>query len=69
MSPSGLEILESTPNPEGGPAPVPHTNPCRLSARKWNVVTAKKKSLRLEVLCALLPLGKAYLNALIKLSN
>lgn len=44
MSPSGLEILESTPSPEGGPAPGPHTNPCRRSARKWNVITAEKAS-------------------------
>lgn len=62
-SPSGLEILASTPNPAGGPAPGPRTIPCRLSGRKGNVITFLK-SLRVEAFCAFL-----YLNALMKVSS
>lgn len=41
MSPSGLEMLENTHILEGGPAPVLHTSPCRLSVIKFNIITAK----------------------------
>lgn len=41
MSPSGLEMLESIHILEGGPVPVLHTSPCRLSVRKLNIITAK----------------------------
>lgn len=50
MNPSGLEMLVSTRDLEGGPAPVLHTTPCRLSARKLNIINCQK-SLISDVLC------------------
>lgn len=44
MIPSGLETLESTHDLAEDPAPVLHTSPCRLSARKLSMINCQKKS-------------------------